>query len=152
MRASPGLGAGYRHRPDSIRPRGYGALVDNRDLAAALAEHPAAAGLDLLVLHGSRARGDAGPFSDWDLGYLGEADPDALAAAVSQLVGSDAVDVVDFVRASALLRFRAARDGVALLERSPDAFLHFRLEAVRFWCDAGPVIRAAQDDVLASLR
>jgi predicted nucleotidyltransferase len=125
--------------------------VDIRDLAAALAEHPVAAGLDLLVLHGSRARSDAGPSSDWDLGYLGDADPAALTAAVSQLVGTDGVDVVDLARASALLRFRAARDGVALIERSPEAFLRFRLEAVRFWCDAGPVIRAAQDDVLASL-
>jgi hypothetical protein len=37
---------------------------------------------------------------------------------------------------------RTERDG---------AFLDFRLEAVRFWCEAGPVIRAAQADVLASL-
>lgn len=29
-------------------------------------------GLDLLVLRGSRARGDALPGSDWDLGYLGD--------------------------------------------------------------------------------
>ncbi|HEY2223966.1 type VII toxin-antitoxin system MntA family adenylyltransferase antitoxin [Actinomycetospora sp.] len=125
--------------------------MDHRDLAAALTEHPAAAGLELVVLHGSRARGDAGPTSDWDLGYLGEADPAALIAAAARLLETDAVDVVDLARASALLRFRAARDGIALVERSSEAFLQFRLEAVRFWCDVGPVIRAAQDDVLASL-
>ena len=66
-------------------------------------------------------------------------------------VGTDAVDLADLTTASALLRFRAARDGVALLERPPGAFLQFRLEAVRFWCDAGPVIRTAQADVLAAL-
>ena len=121
------------------------------ELAAALAEHPATAGLDLLVLHGSRARGDGAPTSDWDFGYLGETDSAALTAAASHLLATDAVDVVDLARASALLRFRAARDGVVMIERSPDAFLRFRLEAVRFWCDAGTVIRAAQDDVLASL-
>jgi hypothetical protein len=62
------------------------------------------------------------------------------------------VDLVDLAGAGALLRFRAARDGVLVLERRHDAFLDFRLDAVRFWCDAGPVIRAAQADVLASLR
>lgn len=125
--------------------------MDTSQLGRALAAHPAAAAVDLLVLHGSRARGDAGPSSDWDLGYLGPADPAALVAAAVELLGTEAVDVADLARASALLRFRAARDGVALVERSPEAFLQFRLDAVTFWCDAGPVIRAAQDDVLASL-
>lgn len=125
--------------------------MDTSQLGRALAAHPAAAAVDLLVLHGSRARGDAGPSSDWDLGYLGPADPAALVAAAVELLGTEAVDVTDLARASALLRFRAARDGVALVERSPEAFLQFRLDAVTFWCDAGPVIRAAQDDVLASL-
>ncbi|MCD2196138.1 nucleotidyltransferase domain-containing protein [Actinomycetospora endophytica] len=125
--------------------------MDNGSLAAALDEHPAAAGLDLLVLHGSRARGDAGPTSDWDLGYLGDADPAALIAAAAQLLATDAVDVVDLARAGAVLRFRAARDGIALIERSDEAFLRFRIEAIIFWCDAGPVIRAAHADVLADL-
>lgn len=120
-----------------------------------LRSHPSAAGVELLVLHGSRARGDATPTSDWDLGYLPGPDADvdtpSLVDAVASVVGTDTVDVVDLARASALLRFRAARDGVALIERRTDAFLDFRLEAVRFWCDAGSVIRAAQADVLASL-
>ena len=71
--------------------------------------------------------------------------------ALTRVLGTDDVDLVDLATASALLRFRAARDGVLLLEARPEAFLDFRLEAVRFWCDAGPVIRAAQADVLASL-
>ncbi|MGH3980564.1 MAG: type VII toxin-antitoxin system MntA family adenylyltransferase antitoxin [Pseudonocardiaceae bacterium] len=110
-------------------------------------------GMRLLVLHGSRARGDAGPQSDWDFGYLaGEPlDPTGLLARLTMAVGTDAVDLVDLSGASALLRFRAARDGVVLLERPAGAFAEFQLEAVRFWCDAGPVIRAAQVDVLAAL-
>ena len=128
-------------------------MVDQ--LAEALRGHPSTTGLRLLVLHGSRARGEGRDDSDWDLGYL-RTDPDvfdpaALVVAVSDVVGSDAVDLVDLAAASALLRFRAARDGVALVEHPEDAFLAFRLEAVRFWCDAGPVILAAYDDVLASL-
>ena len=110
-------------------------------------------GVRLLVLHGSRGRGDAGPRSDWDFAYLADQqlDPTELLAKLTVAVGTAAVDLVDLSTASALLRFRAARDGVALLERPPGAFLRFRLEAVRFWCDAGPVIRAAQADVLAAL-
>lgn len=129
--------------------------MELRALAAALVDHPAATGIDLLVLHGSRARGDAGAGSDWDLGLLAspgaDVDPAALLDAVASLVATDAVDVVDLARAGALLRFRAARDGVALVERRAEAFLDFRLEAIRFWCDAGLVIRAAQAEVLAAL-
>jgi predicted nucleotidyltransferase len=110
-------------------------------------------GVRLLVLHGSRGRGDAGPRSDWDFAYLADErlDPTELLAKLTVAVGTDAVDLANLSTASALLRFRAASDGVALLERPPGAFLQFRLEAVRFWCDAGPVIRTAQADVLAAL-
>ena len=128
-------------------------VPDMTELADALRGRPELGRLRLLVLHGSRARGDAGPHSDWDLGYLSgdpDFDPTALVVAVSDAVGSDAIDVVDLDRAGALLRFRAARDGLALHEAEGE-FLAFRLDAVRFWCDAGPVIRAAYDDVLAAL-
>ncbi|GAA4773170.1 hypothetical protein GCM10023200_01980 [Actinomycetospora chlora] len=123
------------------------------EIAAAVDGLPGGDGLDVLVLHGSRARGDAGPASDWDFGYLArdEVDPVALLAALVDVLHTDAVDLVDLAAASALLRFRAARDGVLVLERRPDAFLSFRLEAVTFWCDAGTAIRAAQADVMSSL-
>jgi predicted nucleotidyltransferase len=127
--------------------------VRHDEIAERLSEHPAMTGVQVLVLHGSRARGDMGPGSDWDFAVIadGTADLAALAAALTHLLGTDAVDVADLRRASALLRYRAARDGVVLVERRDGAFRDFQLEAVRFWCDAGPVIRAAQDDVLAAL-
>ena len=129
--------------------------MDLRELAAALDRDPATLGVEVLALHGSRARGDAGPNSDWDFGYLAApsaaTDPVALLARLAALLGTDAVDVVDLGRASALLRYRVARDGRVVLERRPDAFVEFRLEATRFWCDAGPVIRAAQAEVLEEL-
>jgi predicted nucleotidyltransferase len=128
--------------------------VTTDELSERLATHPAADGIRLVVLHGSRARGDARQASDWDVAVVGEAgavDLAELAAAIAEIVGTDAVDVVDLARASALLRFRAARDGLALVDRTGQAFLEFRLAAVTFWCDAGPVIRAAGDDVLAAL-
>lgn len=110
-------------------------------------------GLRLLILHGSRARGEAGPRSDWDFGYLADEafDPEVLHLRLTMALGSDAVDLVDLARASALLRFRAASDGVVLVQRWEGVFELFQLDAVRFWCDAGPVIRAAQSDVLAAL-
>jgi predicted nucleotidyltransferase len=122
-------------------------------IAARMQGHPAMAGVQILVLHGSRARGDGGPDSDWDFGVLtdGTTDLAALAAALTSLLGTDAVDLVDLRRASALLRYRTARDGVVLIEQREGAFREFQLEAVHFWCDAGPVIRAAQADVLAEL-
>ncbi|MGH8908274.1 MAG: type VII toxin-antitoxin system MntA family adenylyltransferase antitoxin [Egibacteraceae bacterium] len=122
------------------------------DLAARLAASTLP-GLRLLLLHGSRGRGDAGPRSDWDFGFLADdrLDPAALRARLTVAVATDAVDLVDLERASALLRFRAARDGVALFEHPAGEFRRFQLEAVRFWCDAGPVIRAAHDRVLAAL-
>lgn len=125
------------------------------DLVAAMRGRPEVTGLRLLILHGSRARADAGTHSDWDLGYLEDGsegfDPAALVVAVTDAVGSDAVDLLDLATASALLRFRAARDGIALHEEPADSFLDFRLAAIGFWCDAGAVIRAAYDDVLAAL-
>lgn len=129
--------------------------MDHDELGRRLAEHPATADLDLVVLHGSRARGDAVPDSDWDLGVLAadhrRPDLAGLGAAIVQALGTERVDVVDLRVASALLRYRAARDGVVLLEREEHAFSRFRTAAVLFWCDAGPVIRAAQDTVLARL-
>lgn len=109
--------------------------------------------LDLLVLHGSRARGDAHSASDWDFAYIARTSfrPEDLMVDLSGIVATDAVDLVDLERASGLLRFRAARDGVSLCERVPGAFDRFRFEAVRFWCDAGPTLEQSYAAVLARL-
>lgn len=110
-------------------------------------------GVQLLVLHGSRGRSDATERSDWDVGYLAVPGTDIgeLGAVITSTIGSDLVDLVDLASASALLRYRAARDGVALLEREPGSFLRFRLESAQFWCDVEPVVRAAHADLLAAL-
>src|SRR2546428_458791 len=98
----------------------------------------AAAGLELLMLFGSRARGDAQPGSDWDFGYLATAafDPAALVGALVEIVGSDRIDLVDLGRASGLLRYRAARDGQLVHEARARPAERFCLEAAQFWCDA----------------
>lgn len=111
------------------------------------------AGLELLVLFGSRARGDAHDVSDWDFGYLARpaADITGLLAALVEITGSDRVDLVDLSRASGVLRFQAARDGQMLYEQTPGRGNAFRLEAAHFWCDMAPVFGPAHADVLARL-
>ena len=111
-------------------------------------------GLSLLVLFGSRARGDAHPRSDWDFGYLGNSTLDvaALLAALVETVGSDRVDLVDLAHAGGLLRYRAARDGRALFESEPRLMESFCLDAADFWCDAEHILRRGYDDVLAGLK
>ena len=115
------------------------------------ASHP---GLRLLVLFGSRARGDAGAESDWDLGYLAEPsfDPDALLLDLVTRLATDRVDLVDLARAGGQIRFRVAADGRVVYEDEPSRFERFWLEAVHFWCEAGPLIREGYTDVLARLR
>ena len=108
------------------------------------------------MLFGSRARGDARPRSDWDLGFIADGagerfDADDFLARLVSFLGSENVDLVDLRRAGALLRFRAARDGLPLHEAKPDAFARFRLDAVSFFCDAEPVRRRAWDARLARL-
>jgi len=111
------------------------------------------AGLDLLVLFGSRARGEARPDSDWDFGYLADErfDPLDLLPPLVAALGTDRIDLVDLRRAGALLRFRAARDGRPIFEARPGRFEEFQLEAADFWCDVEPVLRRAYGDLLAEL-
>lgn len=109
-------------------------------------------GLRALLLFGSRARGDAAPTADWDLAYLADAsfDPAAFVVELVRLLGTDRVDLVDLSAASGLLRFRAARDGVAVCGDA-EAIERFRIEAALFWCDVEPVLRDAYDAALERL-
>ena len=125
-----------------------GDLVDT--LARTAQDTP---GLELLLLFGSRARAESHSRSDWDLGYLAasDVDPAALRARFVEILGTDRIDLVDLQRASGLLRYRAARDGQLVFEARRDRGDRFRLEAVRFWCDAAPVLQRGYEDVLADL-
>jgi len=133
-------------------------VIGNLDSqAASLQELQALAaresGLRLLVLFGSRARGDAAPYADWDFGFLAEGSLDTLSlmAALAEAIGSEHLDLVDLARASGLLRYRAARDGVLVYEAQPGIFDGFRIAAARFWYDAEPVLRAGYDAILDGL-
>ena len=99
-------------------------------------------GLRLLILHGSRARGDAHPGSDLDLALRGGPDLDlaAFTTDVMMALRRDDVDVVDLDRAGGLLRYRIAREG-QVIHDPDDEMDAFRLSAIRFWFDAEPVLR-----------
>ncbi|MDX2018689.1 MAG: nucleotidyltransferase domain-containing protein [Deltaproteobacteria bacterium] len=124
------------------------------DLALRLSSEAKGAGVDVLVLFGSRARGQARPDSDWDFGFLTQQDIDlaGLTNALARLTGAEQVDLVDLNRANGLLRYLVAAEGVLVYERRTGAFMDFREAAVQFWCDAGPVLARAYEDVLADLR
>lgn len=111
-------------------------------------------GLDLLILFGSRARGDARPGADWDFGYLADeaADVSGLLAALVEVLEDDRVDLVDLGRAGGLLRYRAACDGLAVYEAAVDLFDRYRLQAAQFWCDNAPVFGRGYEEVLEALR
>jgi predicted nucleotidyltransferase len=119
-------------------------------LRAIAREH---AGLKLLVLHGSRARGDARVDSDWDFAFLAapETDIPSLHGELALALGTDAIDLSDLATAGGLLRYRTARDGLVLFERAPQLFDKFWFNAVSFWCDAAPVLQAGYKTVLDRL-
>ena len=110
-------------------------------------------GLRLLAMHGSRARGDAHGRSDWDFAYLAADGFDELAlrAALAHALKTDDIDVADLARAGGLLRYRVAREGIALYEHVDDAFENFCYQATIFWLDAQDIIRSAHADVLGGL-
>ena len=118
------------------------------------ADAQTSAGLRLLVLHGSRARGDSHVSSDWDFAYEADAafDPDALLARLADRMNADHNDLADLDRAGALLRYRVARDGVVIFERRPREFERFWLASVDTWCDLSPVLEPMYAQVLETLR
>ncbi len=120
------------------------------ELRAAARAH---AGLKLLVLHGSRARGDAHEASDWDLAYVAAPGVDLglLYADLASVLATDHVDLVDLSSAGGLIRYRVARDGVVVFEAEAGTFAKFWFEAVSFWCDAAPVLRAGYQSILEGL-
>ena len=107
------------------------------------------AGLQLVVLFGSLAKGIAKSNSDIDLAFLYDAPVDAVSLTnrVSQLLRTDAIDVVDLRTASPLLKFSVMQYGQSLYERSPGAFTTFYSLAFRRYVDTKK-LRDAQRSVV----
>ena len=122
-------------------------------LQTAAAASRAADGLDLLILYGSRARGDARRNADWDFGYLGDDPMDVagLLAALVEALGDDNVDLVDLDRTTGLLRFRAACDGLLVYESEFGVFDRYRLDAASFWCENVSIFERGYEETLEAL-
>jgi predicted nucleotidyltransferase len=104
------------------------------------------AGLRLLVLFGSVARGRALATSDADIGMLGGAfwDQLTLGSAVGRILGREA-HVVDLATASELLRYEVARDGLPIFQADPDVWPRFQAEAVVRYIDFQPILAICAD-------
>jgi predicted nucleotidyltransferase len=120
-------------------------------IASALTKHPA---VRLLLLFGSRARGQAKDDSDWDFGFVAAPDFDSVAfyTDLVLILGTDKVDLADLSRANGLLRYRAASDGVVMYEATPGEYEKFWLQAVNFWCEASTILRTEYAAILEGLK
>ena len=111
--------------------------------------------LKLAVLFGSRARGDARPGSDADLGLL--LDPYSselrfqVEAELGRAVGRP-VDVVLLDDAPPLLRFEIARNGVLLFQREDHLWTGFKARAMVDWWGWAPTHRRIASAVVRRLR
>src|SRR5438477_5043860 len=101
----------------------------------------------LVLLFGSATRGPSP--EDLDIGLLGEGALELVAAtnALTRTLGTQAVEVVDLARADPLLLMLAARDGVALYERSPGEFARFASLAARRYADTRKFREAERQEV-----
>lgn len=104
----------------------------------------------LALLFGSFARGQQRPDSDVDIAIL-PADPDLPLAAELDLqvalerVCGRTVDLVRLERASTLLRFRIAREGVALQAEPASEHPRFLAAAAAEHADFAPALAVASE-------
>jgi predicted nucleotidyltransferase len=121
--------------------------------------------LKLLVLFGSRARGEADPSSDWDFAFLQEPDRpterkpfwfpgsdllDSLCKALQ--VSDDAIDLVDLSTCSDIVAHFVARDGQVIYEKTPGEFAQFQQQALKTKAELKQYRHAQREKVLQSLQ
>jgi predicted nucleotidyltransferase len=111
-------------------------------------QHPT---LKLLILCGSRARGDHAPSSDWDIAFLSTPDSEPSAAwfpGVDLLqtlskqghIPSDRLDLINLSTCADILAHFVAQDGQLIYEHELSEFERFQQ---RFSCrEAAPTLKA----------
>lgn len=115
--------------------------IDDPALRSRIGEILASAGIDLAVVHGSRARRVARPDSDLDVGILAaDARPlsyrvmGAIALDLTNVLGIE-VDVADLSTPDAIFRYEVARCAQPIFERRPGAFADFLAKAMIDYSD-----------------
>lgn len=100
------------------------------------------------LLYGSQATGKAGPLSDVDVAVWLEPELAsseryrrqlALMVVASEALGTDEVQVVILNDATPLLRHRAMRDGVRLLDKDPRVRIRLETRALLEYLDTAPL-------------
>ncbi len=99
-------------------------------------------------LIGSQARGNPGPLSDVDVAVWHDPDLDSrgrfdlqlsLADDAGRALGTDEIDVVMLNHAPPLIRHRAIREGLRLVERDEAERVRFETRAILDYLDTAPL-------------
>ena len=102
-------------------------------------QHPT---LKLLILFGSRARGDHAPASDWDIAYLSDPSPGKgvtwfpgadllLTLSEHGQIPGDLIDLIDLRTCSDFLAHFIAQEGQLIYEREPGEYERFRQQSLK---------------------
>jgi predicted nucleotidyltransferase len=100
-------------------------------------------GIAVLVLFGSRARGDHRAYSDLDVAVLPDSQEPGtgwhlladIAVALADLAPEGRVDVVPLDQANDVLRQRVMEHGRVLINRDPEAWKQLRVRTMREYGD-----------------
>jgi predicted nucleotidyltransferase len=105
-------------------------------------------GVVAAMLIGSQARGETHPLSDVDIAVWHEPSLDPsqrlrlqldLIAAAEGALGTDEIDIVMLNRTPPLMRQRAIRDAIRLVERDPDERVRLETRAILDYLDTEPL-------------
>jgi uncharacterized protein len=121
--------------------------------------------LKLLVLFGSRARGEADPSSDWDFAFRSEPDlhpehqpywfpgSDLLDTLCNLLQISDKkLDLIDLSTCSDVVAHFVARDGQVIYEKTPGEFAQFQQQALKTTAELKQYRHTQREKVLQTLQ
>ena len=134
-------------------------MTDLADKITPLAEQ--LPNLQMLILFGSRARGEHRPDSDWDLAisydeanrqtHIKEISNDYLTSLsiLSELfeINRDLIDLIELDRCSPLMKYQVARDGKLIYEKNTGDFLKFRVRAWKEYADTAKFRKIQKDSI-----
>lgn len=109
--------------------------------------------MELVLLFGSRARGDATDRSDFDIGIVFEpgrsVGPGELEDVRRALGGGDHLDLINLSTADPLLLRLAAEEGEPRFESQPGVIEEFRLKAHKRYMDTAKFRKLEADSLRA---
>jgi len=111
--------------------------------------------LKMLILFGSRARGNPHSNSDWDFAFLCDSDPEnvlfhtEIYGILADLfrINDDKIDAINLAKCPPLIAHAIAQDGKLLYERDSDLFKVFKQQSLM----SEEQLKAIQKDLRAKL-